>query len=158
LIQGFHHAFFFVLTLVIAAALTLVPLPSPLGYWRPEWVSLLLFFWTLRYPQHFGLITSWLVGLAWDVLLHSPLGLHALTLSLQAYLVLLMLHRLQMYPLAQQSFVLFLLVGIQLMAYRWLNGLFAHPATDLNFLWAAFTTAALWPLASLILHRVAHDA
>lgn len=119
---------------------------------------MVMFFWTLRFPQHFGLLASWIVGLLWDILLNSPLGLHALTLSMQAYLVMILLQRLQMYPVPQQSFVLFMLVGIQLMAYRWLTGLFAWPATDMGFLWAAVTTAVLWPLTSYVLHRVAYDA
>lgn len=155
--QSFHHSFFFMFSLGLAAVLTVMPLPEAYMVFRPEWIAAVMFFWTLRYPQHIGQIISWMVGIVWDVLVNSPLGLHALTLSIQAYLVAITLQRVQMYPVVQQSLVVFMLVGIQLMVYRWLMAIFDMPAIDLEFLWAALTTALVWPLVSVVMHRIAYD-
>lgn len=140
--------------LFLAFCFTVVPLQGFASNLRPEMICLVMFYWSMRYPQRYGIFFSWLVGLCWDVLLGTTLGVHGLALALQTYLVLSMIQRLQMYPLLQQSFVVFIVVGIVLMLYRWIDGFLSQPARDMAFLLGAFTSALCWPLLAITLRRL----
>ncbi|OZG70553.1 rod shape-determining protein MreD [Hahella sp. CCB-MM4] len=143
----------FVVSFILAFCLGVLPLSGIWVYLRPEMISLVMFYWTLRHPAHFGIIVAWVVGLFWDVLVGSALGVHALALGLQSYLVLTMIQRLQLYPALQQSFVVFIIVGIVMMLYRWIGGFISHPASDMTYMLAALTSAMLWPLVRMVLNR-----
>ncbi|WP_020409670.1 rod shape-determining protein MreD [Hahella ganghwensis] len=143
----------FFISIVLAFCLGVVPLSGVWVYLRPEMISLVMFYWTLKHPAHFGILIGWGVGVLWDVLVGTPIGVHAIALGLQSYLVLTMIQRLQMYPILQQSFVVFIIVGIVLMLYRWINGIVSHPASDMAYMLAALTSALLWPLVKGLLNR-----
>ena len=144
------------LSCLFAFCISIFPLSGISASLRPEMICLVMFYWTLRYPHHFGILTSWLVGLCWDVLVGSTLGVHGMAMALQAYLVLNMIQRLQLYPLLQQSFVVFIVVGIVLMLYRWIDGFFAQPARDMTYLLGAVASAICWPFVATLLRRVEH--
>ena len=147
----------FILSLLLAFALAVVPLPDYMIYWRPEWISLVTFYWVLRYPHSIGIFVSWIIGLFWDALLGSTLGVHAMALGLQAYLILSMLRRIYMFPLLQQAYVVFIIVGIVLMLYRWVNGFVGTPASNMAYLIPAITSAITWPILSLVLRKIEGD-
>lgn len=148
-----NYLLFFV-SILLAFCFSIVPLTGLAASLRPEMICLVMFYWTLKYPQHYGVILSWLVGICWDVLLGTTLGVHGLALALQAYLILTMIQRLQMYPLVQQSFVVFIVVGIVLMLYRWIDGFLAQPARDMVYLLSAFSSAVCWPFLATLLRRL----
>jgi len=60
------------LTLVVALILAVFHLPEwwPqwLGWLRPDWIAMTVFFWVLAVPHRFGLVAAWLLGLVVDVL------------------------------------------------------------------------------------------
>ncbi len=148
-----HYLLFFA-SCFLAFCLSIVPLSGLAANARPEFVCLVMFYWTLKHPQQFGIFVSWIVGLLWDVLMGSTLGVHGLALALQAYLILSMIQRLQMYPLLQQSFVVFIVVGIVLMLYRWIEGFLAQPARDMAYMLGAVSSAIVWPFLSVSLRRL----
>jgi rod shape-determining protein MreD len=92
-----------VLSLFFAYLFAIVPLPEWSLNWRPEWVLLFVFYWTMALPYRIGLGFAWLAGLLLDVLEGGMLGLNALTLMLVAYIALSLHQRLRMYTPIQQS-------------------------------------------------------
>jgi rod shape-determining protein MreD len=144
----------FIISVFLAFCFSILPLKGIAANLRPEMICLVMFYWTLKYPQHYGILLSWLIGLCWDVLLGTTLGVHGLALALQTYLVLSMIQRLQMYPLLQQSFVVFIVVGIVLMLYRWIDGFLAQPARDMAYLLGAVGSAVCWPLLTTLLQKI----
>ncbi len=102
------------LTFLVAATLSVAHLPEGrpdwIGWVRPAWVPLILFFWTLERPHRVGLITVWTFGLLLDVLLSEPLGLNGLLLTLMALLGKSFYERLRMTKGLQQALVLAALV------------------------------------------------
>ena len=143
----------FFISCFLAFCISVFPLTGFVANLRPEMICLVMFYWTLKYPHHFGIFVSWLVGLCWDVLVGTTLGVHGIALALQTYLVLSMIQRLQMYPLLQQSFVVFGIVGVVLMLYRWVDGFLAQPARDMLYLLGAVTSAMCWPFLATLLQR-----
>ena len=146
----------FFVSIFFAFCFSIIPLTGMAASLRPEMICLVMFYWTLKHPQQYGVILSWIVGLCWDVLMGTTLGVHGLALALQAYLILTMIQRLQMYPVLQQSFVVFFITGIVLMLYRWIDGFLAQPARDLVYLLGAFSSAVCWPFLVTLLRRFDH--
>ena len=68
-----------VLSFVAALILAVLHLPEwwPqwLGWLRPSWIAMTVFFWVLAVPHRFGLVAAWLLGILVDVLYAEPLGL-----------------------------------------------------------------------------------
>ena len=55
------------LSFAVAFVLSVAHLPESwpqwLGWLRPHWVLLVLFYWVLYVPHRLGLVTAWLLGL-----------------------------------------------------------------------------------------------
>tara|TARA_R110001592_G_scaffold52649_10_gene161413 strand:+ start:8091 stop:8567 length:477 start_codon:yes stop_codon:yes gene_type:complete len=138
-----------------AAVFEVVVLPDSFLRFRPEWLALTLIYWLLRHPERVGVITSVAVGLVMDVISGATLGVHVLAYSVTTYLVLSMHQRLKMFPVIQQCFVVFFLVGIQLMFVYVLSMILHGAESDLSYLWLAFTSALAWPLVLILTDRLA---
>ena len=146
--------FLFFMSFFSAAVLELTVLPDKILFLRPEWVVLTLIYWLLRFPEKIGITTGCFIGLIIDVLSGTYLGVHMLSLSIVCYLTLTMHKRLKMFPIAQQSVVIFFIVGIQLMVVYTLRSTLGGSGVGLSYLWQAFTSALIWPLMLVILDRL----
>lgn len=144
-----------VLTLIAAFLLTMMraPLVFPewLGWLRPGWIVLVVFYWTMRLPHRFGLIGAWVTGLFADALYVDPLGLNGLVLAVITYIAWRLHQRLRMYSVLQQAGVAALMVLLSEAARR-----VAHSQLQPWF-WAmllpAATSMILWPFLYTLLEK-----
>jgi rod shape-determining protein MreD len=90
-------------TLIIAMCLRIAPLPESLAIFNPDWVLLVLMYWSLAIPERVGIGYAWLFGILTDVLMGRLFGQYALSYSLIIYLVLIWHKQLRQFPLPQQS-------------------------------------------------------
>lgn len=139
------------LTLIAAFMLTVMPLPSWLAEFRPEWVTLVLIYWAMALPARTGVTIAWLAGLMLDVSHGAILGQHALGLVLVIYIVHIQHQRLRVASMVQQAIVVFFLVLLKQLVVLWVSGIVGHaPDTWLYFM-PSFTSALLWPWVYVIL-------
>jgi rod shape-determining protein MreD len=143
------------ISFLIAAVFEVVVLPDSLLKFRPEWLALTLIYWLLRHPEKVGISIAVIFGLIMDVISGSVLGVHVLAYSVTAYLVLSMHQRLKMFPVVQQSFVVFFLVSIYLMIVYLLSVMLNGAGGGLSYLWLALTSALAWPLVLILTDRLA---
>lgn len=136
----------FLLTALLALVASISLFPDSLAMWRPQWLAMLVIYWVLRAPHRFGILTAWSLGLLLDVLNASLLGVHAMSLSIIAALVITAHQRLQMYPLAQQCLAVFLFIGVGQMLVHFLHQLLGLPRGGFDYLYPALTSALVWPL------------
>lgn len=97
------------------AALLLNFLPT--AHWPgvPDWVALVLCFWSIREPRKVGMGWAFLLGLAMDVADGAVLGQHSLAYLLLAYFAAGQSRRILWFPMGQQALqVLPILFGCQL--------------------------------------------
>ena len=137
------------LTFFAAATLAVAHLPPGLPDWvgwlRPAWVPLVLFFWIVERPHRIGLIGVWAFGLLLDVVLSEPLGLNGFALVLMAVLGLSTYERLRMINVFQQAAALLLLVLATELAKGIVVSLAQGAPLSGQFLASATVTAVLWP-------------
>jgi rod shape-determining protein MreD len=142
------------MTFIVAAMLTIMPLPDSVVWLRPAWVGLVVIYWSMAMPQHFSIGFAWAMGLFMDILLGTLLGQHALALSIIAYFVVKLHTRLRLFPLFQQSLaVLALLLLYQFLAY-WPEGLLKQQVTCWTYWLAPVVGMLLWPWAYFLLRSI----
>lgn len=73
------------LMLTIALALTILPMPTILTGFRPQWVLLMVLYIQFFLPHYFRVTWIFLLGLCLDVLLSTAIGEHAFALLLTAW-------------------------------------------------------------------------
>ena len=142
-------------SLIIALALTLVPLPDWASTLWPAWVTLAVIYWSLATPQTFGLTQAWLVGLLLDATTAGVLGQHALAMVLMAWASQRFHLQIRPFPVWQQAIVLLPLLAAYEFVLYWLSGLMGLVGPV--WAWpAALTGALLWPLSFTLLRLVRH--
>ena len=146
------------MTMVLALALTAVPLPAPIAPYRPEWVPLILIFWSLLAPQRFSLLTAFWMGLMLDTLSGALLGQHALALVVVVYLTIRFHLRIRVFPIWQLSVTIVLLLALYEFVLFWVDGV-AGRTVPLIERWAPLVASVLvWPLILAYLDHYRRDA
>ncbi len=142
------HSFWVVLlTLFVALALSVYPLPLWARWFRPDWVVIVICFWVLFLPNRVGVGVAWLTGLALDVLHGAYPGQHAFALAVVAYFVQISHQRLRMFGYRKQSVFGFSMVVIHLLLGQWVQNLVGVADISLLLLAQALMSALIWPLA-----------
>lgn len=141
------------LTFFLAILLSVLPLPQSLGYWRPEFVTIVLIFWALNRPDIVGVWTGFLLGLLLDVLFNTPFGVHTLVLSVIAWLARLSYRWVTVFSVWQTGGLVFALVFAGLLLKRILLGIVATGPNSLLYWLPALTSALVWPTIMLSLRR-----
>lgn len=133
-------------SLLLAMMLRILPLPSSLATFNPDWVLLFLISWVLSTPGHIGLATAWIVGLFTDALTARTLGQHALAYTAVIYVCQRIQPRLRFYPLVQQSLLVALLLSVSRFLVFWTQNGRGPEITD-NAYWLPIVSGLLaWPL------------
>lgn len=142
------------LTLMLAMGLRILPLPEPWFISNPDWVALVLLYWTMAIPERVGLGTVWIVGLLTDVLTGRIMGQHALAYSVSAYFGLKLYQRLRLYPLPQQSLWILVFLLTNQILILWTQNLRYVHAINWTYWLPALTGALAWPLVLVALRRI----
>ncbi|MBS3804593.1 MAG: rod shape-determining protein MreD [Oleiphilaceae bacterium] len=142
------------LSILLALVLSIAWFPVEWLELRPEWLGLMVFYWTFRAPAQFGVLLAWCLGLLLDVLEATPLGVNAMAMALVAFLVLTTHQRLKMFPIPQQCVMVFLLLSINQMLVHFVKQLLGADNTGFGYLWPALTGAFIWPLICVLLDNL----
>jgi rod shape-determining protein MreD len=143
-----------VLSFAGASVLELLVMPQSLLSFRPEWVVLTLIYWLIRHPEKIGLLTAFIVGLLMDVISSSYMGVHVISCCIISYLILTMHQRLKMFPVVQQSLVIFFVVSILLVIVMTIRSSLGGIDSSMSYLGAALSSALVWPFVVIITDRL----
>ncbi|HEX2585399.1 MAG TPA: rod shape-determining protein MreD [Steroidobacteraceae bacterium] len=141
-------------TSAIALLLTIAPLPDAINAARPDWLLLLVIYWTLNAPLLAGLSYAWICGLLMDALVGTLLGQYALTFVVIAAVAHRFQLRMRIFPVLQQAAIVLLLV----LLYHWLLYVISGFAGEQFSSWLrwlpAVAGALFWPLLVSVLDTV----
>jgi len=158
-----------VFTLILAMCLRIAPFPQVINHLNPDWVLLVLIYWSLALPYQQGIINAWVTGLLTDVLIGCPLGEHALIYSLIIYTCIRLHKRLRQFPLFQQMVFIFSCLLITQIMIFWLesiqgkiqinggfnnNTLYITRYFSISFWLSILTGTLIWPFINPILHFI----
>ncbi|PKO85709.1 MAG: rod shape-determining protein MreD [Betaproteobacteria bacterium HGW-Betaproteobacteria-12] len=105
---------FIIFSLIFALLANLLPTAHWPGV--PDWVALIICFWSIREPRRVGMGWAFLLGLAMDVADGAVLGQHCFAYVLLAYTAAAQARRILWFPVSQQALqVLPLLLATQIL-------------------------------------------
>lgn len=140
---------FIALSLVAAFLLNLLPWGGTPGV--PDFVALVLVFWSIHQPRKVGIGIAFFMGLLMDVHDASLLGENALAYTLLSYFAITIHRRVLWFPLATQALHVFPLLlvmqAVQLFIQYWVNAKFP----GWFYFAESLVTAILWPVVTWIL-------
>ncbi|MDD1782211.1 rod shape-determining protein MreD [Enterovibrio sp. ZSDZ35] len=142
------------LSFIVALILQAAPWPGELAPFRPSWVLLVAFYWVLALPHRVNVGTALVLGLLWDLMLGSTLGVRGLMMSVVVYIVALNFQMLRNMSLWQQAAILSLLTLAGKVLEFWAEYLVSDVKFDPTLLWSGVLNFLLWPWLFLLLRRV----
>jgi rod shape-determining protein MreD len=142
------------LSSLVALSLAVLPLPAAIDAFRPDFLVLVVFYWSIESPRAGGLGLAFFAGLALDVIRGVVLGQHALALTLMAAWATHLRLRLRVFSPVSQSLTIFaFLTGYQFILF-WVDGATGNPVTTFSRWLAPVIGALLWPLLTGLLSRL----
>ena len=139
------------ITIIGAFMLAIMPLPDWAIEYRPDWVTLVLIYWSMTVPSRVGVTMAWFAGLLLDVSYGTLIGQHAVGLVLVIYVIHLQHQRLRMASLLQQAIVIFFLLLIKQLLILWVDGMLGRAPDNWLYFMPTITSTFLWPWTYLIL-------
>ena len=139
---------------IIALVLEIAPWPASLQSFKPAWLVLVLMYWVLSIPTKVSIGSAFILGVIWDLVLGSILGVHALVLSVFAYLIAINHLILRNMSLWMQSILVILFI-FALRLGIFLIELLLHSAYfNWQEIFGAIASGLLWPWIFLLLRKV----
>ncbi|MHB1543098.1 MAG: rod shape-determining protein MreD [Gammaproteobacteria bacterium] len=143
--SGIRSYCIIVMTLIIALILSILPFPHWYVVGRPLWLPLVAGYWCLAAPRRMGILTAWLAGFCFDAARASPLGEHALALSVIAYVIQRYHLQIRTLHIGQQMLTLGGIFLVYEFLIFWINGIISKPGPLLPYSLPVFVSVCLWP-------------
>jgi rod shape-determining protein MreD len=131
--------------------LAVVPLPDVADPFRPDFLLLIVIYWSLRAPRSVGLAFATTCGLALDVVKGTVLGQYALGFLLAGFLTHRMQLRMRNFPIWHQALTVLLMLGLYQFLVFWIDGITGNAVTHWQRWLPIATGTLLWPLLVTVL-------
>lgn len=142
------------ITLLLGLLFQIMPVPSMLDAWRPDWLLLVMFYWAMALPHRYNILTAWLFGVMLDILLGATFGIRALAMSIVVYIVVLHFQRFRNFPVWQQSLMVASLICLYHLIIFWVQFILGTPVFSIELFLPAMSSLLIWPWAFWLLRRV----
>jgi len=149
-----HNGIIIIFTLLIALMASIMPLPLSVDAFRPDWVLIVLIYWTMALPGRVNIITAWFMGFLLDVLLGSVLGVHAAAMALAIYIVADNFQKIRNFSVGQQALIAGVVATLYHLVAFWLQRFLIDVVFLTNYLYPVITSMILWPWMFLLLRKI----
>ncbi|HSN72625.1 MAG TPA: rod shape-determining protein MreD [Steroidobacteraceae bacterium] len=142
-----HPGWWLILASVFAGlVLAVIPLPDAIDPLRPDWLLLLVIYWSLRAPRSIGLAFATACGLALDVTKGTTLGQYGLGFLVAGFLTHRMQLRMRNFPITHQALTVLMLLGLYQFLIFWIDGITGNAVTHWERWLPIVTGTLLWPV------------
>ena len=142
------------LTFILAIAFEVMPLPEALQAFRPPLVMMILIYWTMMWPQRFGVGIAFCIGICLDILHGQLLGQNALALIVVTYLTLRFHLQIRIFPLWQLTMTVFALLTFNALLQLLVEGLAGLSPSGFMRWTQVLTGTLLWPFVMGAMDRL----
>jgi len=146
------------LSLLVALVLMIMPLPDWAQIYRPNWMALVMIYWSMALPKRVGLWFAFLCGIILDTSLGTLLGQHTLALVLIIAINTNFYQRIRVLALAQQAIYVFVLLLLNQVVVAWVEGFLGRSTPLLAFFGAPFIGMLIWPWVFVVLRDIRRKA
>ena len=148
-----RHSLMIAISIFFALVMALMPLPISFEPYRPDWVLMVLMYWSLAVPHRLNIGTAWVVGLLMDLASGSPLGVNSLTYSVCIFITASNFQKIRNFSLWQQSILIALFLTLYHLMQFWLNHFLMGVYFSPHYMWPVLTGMLCWWWIFLILRK-----
>lgn len=138
------------LLLVIALALTIVPLPSLIAKCRPNFVLLIVLYMQCCIPVYFRITWVFMLGILLDVLTAAMIGQHPLGFVITSWVATTKPSNFKYYSILQQMIVIFLYCMLYQFLISLVDLFFGINVNIYESLCIVLLSVAFWPILGII--------
>jgi rod shape-determining protein MreD len=142
------------LSALVALGLTILPLPQLLQPLRPDFLVLVVLYWSIEQPRAGGLTLAFFGGLAIDVIHGVVLGEHALALTLTAAWATNLRLRIRVFSMLTQCLTIFALLFMYQFILFWIDGATGNPVITMARWLAPEIGGLIWPFVVAIMRNL----
>jgi len=141
------------ISLMLTLVLGVLPLPDAIEAARPDWMAVVLIYWSLMAPRKFSLLTAFWMGLAIDTLSGALLGQNALALLTVVYLADKFHLRFRVFPVSQLAITGFVLLFLYEFILFWIDGIVGRNVPFAERWVPPFTGTLVWVALVYVFNR-----
>ncbi len=149
-----HNGIIILLSLLLALIATIIPMPLNVDAFRPDWVLVVVIYWSIALPNRVNVITAWVMGFLLDVLLGSTLGVHAAAMALSVYISAVNYQKIRNFSVWQQAIIVGVLAALYHLIIFWMQRFLSDAVFLPQLLYPVITSIILWPWAFLLLRKI----
>lgn len=149
-----NNGIIIIFTLLIALMASIMPLPLSVDMFRPDWVLIVLLYWSMALPERVNVVMAWVMGFLLDVLLGSVLGIHAAAMAVAVYIVAGNYQKIRNYSVWQQALIVGIVAALYHLLVFWLQRFLTEVVFLPSYLYPVLTGMVLWPWVFLVLRKV----
>lgn len=143
------NSWFITISLIIAFLLNLLPWEA--GISVPDFVGLVLIFWSIYEPQKIGISIAFIMGLLIDVHEATLLGENALAYTLLSYFSITIRRRILWFSVKIQILHILLLLLLTQIVQLFIHFFISYQFPHWSYFTKSFFCAMLWPLVKWLL-------
>jgi rod shape-determining protein MreD len=140
---------FIFISLIAAFLLNLLPSGQIPGI--PDFVALVLVFWSIHEPRKIGISIAFLMGLLMDIHEATLLGENALAYTLLSYFAIMIHRRVLWFPVGRQALHILPLLLLTQVVQLVVRLIVSNKLPQWYFFGESFVSALLWPVVTWLL-------
>lgn len=140
-----------IMSFIVALMLTIMPLPTAVEAFRPDWLAMLVIFWAMQLPRTWSVGTAWIVGIILDVSQGTLLGQHALALCCVAFITVRFHLLMRVFPVPQLTATVLPILALYQFLLFWINGVAGINAPSIVYWGPVISGTLLWPVVLVFL-------
>ena len=141
-------------TFLAAIAIEVMPLPEALQAFRPPMPAMVLIYWSMMWPERFGLFTAFALGIVLDILHGQLLGQNALALCVVTYISVRFHLQIRIFPLWQMTMTVLALLTLSAALLFVVEGIAGYGLSGLRRWPAILCGTLLWQPVMALLDQV----
>ncbi|MCX2757419.1 rod shape-determining protein MreD [Vibrio sp. Sgm 22] len=139
---------------LVALILQTIPWPGSLDLFRPSWLLLVTCYWVLALPHRVNVGSALILGLLWDLLIGSTLGIRGMMMAIVMYIIAMNFLVIRNMALWQQAMIIAALTVLFEVLIFFGEYLIQDVVFNPLSLWNALINCILWPWMFLLMRRV----
>ncbi|MFC4701060.1 rod shape-determining protein MreD [Glaciecola siphonariae] len=140
-------------SIMIGLILQIIPMPAQADMYRPDWLLLILCYWSMALPNRVSVGIAGLTGIILDLLYGTALGVHSFALAVPIFIVATNYQRMRNQSILQLAITIGVLSFIYHLLIYWLQFWLTSIEFRVEFLWPTVTSVLLWPWLFWLLRK-----
>ena len=138
----------------VALILTILPLPQQVFYFWPDWMALIVIYWSLSVPDRIGPWVGFVIGTVLEVLFVRNFGVLGFSMAILAFSTNRMSLQLRALSIWQQTLFVCVFIAVFKLITGWLYGLSNDFTITGEYWFSLVGDFIFWPFVFILLQEL----